>query len=72
MRQSSEGLELDEHELRVPLPQTLKTKKRQADDLLTIFSDRCTVKFSHSTGKMNTLRGRWCNVCKSVTFQISS
>ena len=66
MRQSNEGLELDEH--RVTLLQAIKTKKRQADDVLTIFSDRCTVKFSHSMGDVEMSKGCWCNACKSVTF----
>ncbi|KAH7902920.1 hypothetical protein BJ138DRAFT_1108115 [Hygrophoropsis aurantiaca] len=52
-------------EYEAALPPELKTKKRKADDLLTVFSERCTVKFRNaSTGVIETLTGCWCNVCK--------
>ncbi|KIM65450.1 hypothetical protein SCLCIDRAFT_79034, partial [Scleroderma citrinum Foug A] len=40
-------------------------KKRQADDLLTIFSEHLTVKFTHSDGHVEVVTGRWCNECRS-------
>ncbi|KIK75894.1 hypothetical protein PAXRUDRAFT_171347, partial [Paxillus rubicundulus Ve08.2h10] len=42
-------------------------KKRRADGVLTIFSDRCMVKFCHTGpgGILETVKGRWCNVCKA-------
>ncbi|KAF8443714.1 hypothetical protein L210DRAFT_861759, partial [Boletus edulis BED1] len=39
-------------------------KKEHAQDLLTIFSDICKVKFCHVNGHLEALKGRWCNVCK--------
>ncbi|KIJ61933.1 hypothetical protein HYDPIDRAFT_70921, partial [Hydnomerulius pinastri MD-312] len=39
-------------------------KKKQAEDILTMFSECCTVKFCHSDGKVETLKGHWCNECR--------
>ncbi|KIK73367.1 hypothetical protein PAXRUDRAFT_178636, partial [Paxillus rubicundulus Ve08.2h10] len=40
-------------------------KKRNTMDLLTIFSDRLTVKFTSADGKMIEMKvGHWCKVCK--------
>ena len=39
----------------------LKMKKHHADGILTIFSACCIVKFMHSNGKIETLKGYWCN-----------
>ncbi|KIM50331.1 hypothetical protein SCLCIDRAFT_145794, partial [Scleroderma citrinum Foug A] len=44
-------------------------KKHQADDILTIFSDKCTVKFTQTDGTtgegwVETVRGQWCDICK--------
>lgn len=54
----------DQH--RAVVPDVLPTKKNKASDVLTIFSDRCTVKFCQRDGLVDTLKGRWCNVCRSV------
>lgn len=42
------------------------SKKKQAGDLLTIFTEKCSVKFCHTDGKVEVLKGRWCNECRSV------
>ncbi|KIM65340.1 hypothetical protein SCLCIDRAFT_88680, partial [Scleroderma citrinum Foug A] len=45
-------------------------KKRNTKDLLTIFSDRVTVRFVRKNGpsnKVDVKTGRWCNVCKEDT-----
>jgi hypothetical protein len=47
----------------VPVPDEVKMKNK-AEDLLTIFSDRCTVKFVSTNGEVETKVGRWCLVCK--------
>ncbi|KIK73243.1 hypothetical protein PAXRUDRAFT_68352, partial [Paxillus rubicundulus Ve08.2h10] len=39
-------------------------KKQNTKDLLTIFSDRITVKFVSTDGKVETKFGWWCTVCK--------
>ncbi|KIK84221.1 hypothetical protein PAXRUDRAFT_152944, partial [Paxillus rubicundulus Ve08.2h10] len=40
-------------------------RKRNTEDLLTIFSDHITVKFMSADGKMvETKVGHWCKVCK--------
>ncbi|KIK77283.1 hypothetical protein PAXRUDRAFT_167376, partial [Paxillus rubicundulus Ve08.2h10] len=39
-------------------------KKRNTKDLLTIFSDRITIKFVSTDGKVETKVGQWCTVCK--------
>ncbi|KIK76499.1 hypothetical protein PAXRUDRAFT_62771, partial [Paxillus rubicundulus Ve08.2h10] len=39
-------------------------KKKKAEDVLTIFSNCCTVKFYHLDGKEETLCSCWCNKCK--------
>jgi hypothetical protein len=41
-------------------------KKDSTRDLLTMMSDRVTVKFQVGTEKFETETGRWCNTCKSV------
>ena len=46
------------------IPRELPVKKQRATDLLTIFSDTCMVKFCHPDGKVESLKGRWCKVCK--------
>ena len=45
------------------VPELLEVKQR-AQDLLTIFSETCTVRFCHVDGKVEVLKGRWCTVCK--------
>ncbi|KIM62813.1 hypothetical protein SCLCIDRAFT_83566, partial [Scleroderma citrinum Foug A] len=38
--------------------------KHRALDILTIFSNRCIMRFSNKeTGVVNTLSGHWCNEC---------
>lgn len=39
-------------------------KKRNTKDLLTIFSDRVTVRFVKTEGEAELRVGRWCLVCK--------
>ncbi|KIM56437.1 hypothetical protein SCLCIDRAFT_84344, partial [Scleroderma citrinum Foug A] len=39
-------------------------KKWNTKDLLTIFSDTITVKFTRPDGTSETLQGRWCTICK--------
>ncbi|KIM58415.1 hypothetical protein SCLCIDRAFT_128273 [Scleroderma citrinum Foug A] len=39
--------------------------RQQALDVLTIFSDNCTMRFCHPDGKVEEKRGRWCTVCKN-------
>jgi len=39
-------------------------KADSSRDLLMIFSDRVTVKFSQKGGVTKTLKGRWCILCK--------
>ena len=48
------------------LPTALPSKKNKADNILTIFSDRCTVKFMHTnmtTGedRLELVKGSWCH-----------
>jgi hypothetical protein len=49
------------------IPQQLNVKKDSTKDLLTIFSDLVTVKFKRNSADMETVRGRWCLLCKYVT-----
>ena len=61
MEQTDDELEEQYH---APLPEVLE-KKKKAKDLLTIFSEKCSVKFSFpASGKVEVLTGRWCNECK--------
>ncbi|KAF8333385.1 hypothetical protein F5887DRAFT_893497 [Amanita rubescens] len=46
------------------LPEKLVMKKGKADDVLTIFTEPCFVKFVLSNGNAQVLKGRWCNVCR--------
>ncbi|KIM57751.1 hypothetical protein SCLCIDRAFT_69324, partial [Scleroderma citrinum Foug A] len=39
-------------------------KKWNTSDLLTIFLDTVTVKFTKMDGSSETLQGRWCMVCR--------
>ena len=52
-----------------PIPQEFNVKKESTKDLLTVFSDLVTVKFKRNGEGMDleTVRGRWCLVCKYVT-----
>lgn len=52
-----------EHDHTSIAPDEIKIQN-SADDLLTIFSDRCTVKFVSTTGEVETKVGRWCLICK--------
>jgi hypothetical protein len=45
------------------IPDTLIVKKDTTKDLLTIFSDRLTVKFKKG-GITKAVKGRWCNPCR--------
>ncbi|KAF8804814.1 hypothetical protein BYT27DRAFT_7225171 [Phlegmacium glaucopus] len=40
-------------------------KKDSTLDLLTIMSDKVVVKFKTVPDKFDTVKGRWCNICKS-------
>ncbi|OJT06528.1 Zinc finger BED domain-containing protein RICESLEEPER 2 [Trametes pubescens] len=46
------------------LPANVTQKVDQTADLLTIFSDRRTVRFKTQGGKVTEARGRWCMLCK--------
>ncbi|KAF9220701.1 hypothetical protein BS17DRAFT_820521 [Gyrodon lividus] len=48
---------------RADVPAKISVKRTRTADLLTIFSDRVTVKFM-SNNIIETKIGRWCNVCK--------
>ncbi|KIM51960.1 hypothetical protein SCLCIDRAFT_75584, partial [Scleroderma citrinum Foug A] len=39
-------------------------KRQNVEDLLMIFTDKVTVKFTQVDGRTDTLRGRWCKECK--------
>ncbi|KIK92950.1 hypothetical protein PAXRUDRAFT_146177 [Paxillus rubicundulus Ve08.2h10] len=39
------------------------SRKKQAEDILTMMSEHCTVKFCHLDGKVDILKGHWCNEC---------
>ncbi|KAF9242394.1 hypothetical protein BU15DRAFT_60508 [Melanogaster broomeanus] len=52
----------DQHH--APMPLMVISKKKQAEDLLTIFSYLCSVKFCHPDGRVETLKGCWCNECR--------
>jgi hypothetical protein len=54
--------DLEEHH-RAEIPTLLPVKKDSTKDLLTIFSDRVTVKFK-SGETFETIKGRWCLPCK--------
>jgi hypothetical protein len=45
-------------------PAPLATKKQWADDLLTVFIQKCMVKFIGIDGAVDTKRGHWCIFCK--------
>ncbi|KAG6372033.1 hypothetical protein JVT61DRAFT_8735 [Boletus reticuloceps] len=47
-----------------PITNERPLKKQHAADILTIFSDHCTVKFCHENRKVKELKGRWCNMYK--------
>jgi hypothetical protein len=59
------GLKNDELEdqHRLTIGDAVVTKKDMAQDMLLIFSDRVSVKFTGEE-KVRTLIGRWCGVCK--------
>ncbi|KAG1859620.1 hypothetical protein DFJ58DRAFT_726327 [Suillus subalutaceus] len=61
--EDAEGSDLGvQHKAEIPAP--LATKKQQANDLLTVFTQKCTVKFIGIEGVVDKKRGRWCIVCK--------
>ncbi|KAG2359518.1 hypothetical protein BDR07DRAFT_1378634 [Suillus spraguei] len=61
--EDAEGSDLGvQHKANIPAP--LATKKQQANDLLTMFTQKCTVKFIGIEGVVDTKRGHWCIVCK--------
>ncbi len=47
------------------VPKKLEAKKDKAADIRTIFSDLCIVKFVYSDSKVESLKGRWCEICRS-------
>ena len=48
------------------IPDRCQSEKR-ALDVLTIFSDRCTIKFVRKEGgEVEMAHGHWCNECRSV------
>ena len=54
---------LNDHQRGADL-QEKPVKKESTLDLLTIMTDKVTVKFKTSAVKHDTLIGRWCTVCK--------
>ena len=44
---------------------SVDAKKKKAADIRTIFSELCTVKFVYSDGNVESLRGHWCDICRS-------
>ncbi|KAH9008548.1 hypothetical protein EDB84DRAFT_1446876, partial [Lactarius hengduanensis] len=46
------------------LPTFAKTKADSTRDLLLVFSDSKKVIFKTSGGVRETLKGRWCNLCR--------
>ncbi|KAH9164779.1 hypothetical protein EDB89DRAFT_1911928 [Lactarius sanguifluus] len=46
------------------LPVVTKTKADSTQDLLLVFSDRKSVTFKSARDSKDTLKGRWCNVCR--------
>jgi hypothetical protein len=48
----------------VTVPEAVSTKKDATADILTIMTDRCSVKFRHKDGDTEIKAGRWCNPCK--------
>ena len=46
------------------IPSQNPTKRKNVEDLLMIFTDKVTVRFTHVDGHIETLRGRWCKECK--------
>jgi hypothetical protein len=49
---------------RANTPDKLAVKADLSRDILTIFSDRLSVKFKSNQHEIETLKGRWCQVCK--------
>ncbi|KIM63721.1 hypothetical protein SCLCIDRAFT_89710, partial [Scleroderma citrinum Foug A] len=39
-------------------------RNEHARDLLTIFSEKCRVKFVYPDERSEVLTGRWCKICK--------
>jgi hypothetical protein len=48
---------------RIPITAEVLTQKDKAKDLRLIFSDKVKASFIKD-GSTETLRGRWCNICK--------
>ncbi|KAH9166871.1 hypothetical protein EDB89DRAFT_1910346 [Lactarius sanguifluus] len=46
------------------LPVVTKTKADSTQDLLLVFSDRKSITFKSARDSKDTLKGRWCNVCR--------
>ena len=59
---NDEGSGLEERH-QAPVAKKLRVKGDSVRDVLTIFTDRTTVKFSNE-GKLETVKGRWCLICK--------
>jgi hypothetical protein len=57
-----EGSSLEERH-RAPIPKKLNVKGDSVRDILTIFTEWTTVKFSDE-GKVEMVTGRWCLICK--------
>ena len=48
--------------------EAMPVKKESTLDLLTVMSDKVTVKFRLSVDEYVTKVGHWCNICKSVSW----
>ena len=49
----------------LPAAQKTVMKVDMTRDLLTIFSEKVSVRFVHERGKIEE-RGRWCSICRCV------
>ncbi|GLB39419.1 hypothetical protein LshimejAT787_0605810 [Lyophyllum shimeji] len=59
--EGNDGLQ-EKHTL--PMPSAQPVKKESTKDLLLIMSDKVTVRFMNADKTSETVRGRWCSVCK--------
>ncbi|KAI6018293.1 hypothetical protein EDC04DRAFT_2576528, partial [Pisolithus marmoratus] len=61
-QESSDGLEEHHH---VAVPAMVASKKKHAEDILTIFLEKCSVKFVHTDSRVEMLTGCLCSECWS-------
>jgi hypothetical protein len=51
---------------RAGIPDQKAVKADSTRDMLTVFTDKVSVKFTHKNGGTETVKGRWCLICKYV------